>query len=102
MTVPINLEPNPYYEATKNLDGYEYLLTVRWNIYASKWVLDIKGKTNDVDVKGIALLPGKDLFKRYGYLELGELWVIDNSGANEDPNFDDIGTRFTVEYTPIS
>jgi len=99
--VLIGMTPNPYYTGTKVLDGNTYLLTVRWNTYNLKWYMDITGLTNTVDINGIALLPGFDLFEKYGYSELGSLNVVDNSGANEDPNFDDMGGRFTVEYTPL-
>ena len=70
-------------------------------ILASKWYLDIKGLSNSVDIKGIALLPGKDLLAPFGYGgQLGELWVVDNSSGTENPNYDDMGTRWTLEYTP--
>ena len=54
-----------------------------------------------MDVKGIAILPGKDLFAAFGEYQLGTLFLIDNQGANEAPNFDDICSRFTLEYTPL-
>jgi hypothetical protein len=102
MTVPINLRVRPYYRGTKTLDNNSYNLSIHWNVNTSKWYLDIVGITNDVSIKGMAILAGKNLLAPYGYYELGELWVIDNSGANEDPNYADIGVRFTLEYTPLT
>jgi len=99
-TIPFNLIPNPNYTGTKVLDGNNYSIRVRWNVHTEKWYMDLKGLNNSVDIRGMALLGGKDLLAPYGYLSLGELWLIDNSGANEDPNFADIGGRFTLEYTP--
>jgi hypothetical protein len=101
-TVNINVKVNPYYTGTKVLDGNTYKVTIRWNTTTEKWYVDIEGLTNDVDLKGIALVGGKDLLSPHGYGDiLGELWVVDNSGADEDPNYDDMGGRFTVEYTPL-
>lgn len=101
MTTTIKLKVNPYYSGTKELDGNVYKLKLRWNMHTEIWYLDLTGLTNDVDIKGIALLPGKDLLASHGYYQLGQLWVIDNQGANENPNYDDIGTRFTLEYTAV-
>jgi hypothetical protein len=56
---------------------------------------------NEVEINGIALLPGKDLFAPYGYYQLGQLWVIDNYQANENPDYIDFGSRWTLEYTPV-
>lgn len=100
MTVPVNVKVLPYYNGTKSLDGNTYRLSLHWNTYTEKWYLNIKGLNNTVEINGIAMLCGKDLLAQYGYYELGQLWVIDNSGANEDPNYLEFGTRWTVEYTP--
>ena len=97
----INVKTLPYYTGLKTLDGNRYRLRISWNLYTEKWYLQIEGLTNDVDIKGIALLCGKDLLAAHGYRELGELWVIDNSGANEDPDYDNFGSRWTLEYTSI-
>ena len=101
MTVPINVKNKPYYFGTKSLDGNQYKLSFHWNLNTSNWYMDIEGLNNTVDIKGIALLCGKNLFAQIGEYQLGELWVIDNSGANEDPDYDDFGSRWTLEYTPV-
>lgn len=101
MTVRINVRAKPYYNGTKVLDGNKYKMTFRWNTRTEKWYMDLKGLNNTVEINGIALICGKELVGRFGYYELGELWVIDNSGAGEDPNYADMGGRFTVEYTPL-
>jgi hypothetical protein len=100
-TIKIDVRQNPYYKGTKILDGVPYELRIHWNLTTEKWYLGIKGLTDDspVEINGIALLPGKDLFAKHGYEELGQLWVVDNSGANEKPNYDEFGSRWTLEYT---
>ena len=101
MTTPINLRVSPYYKGTKVLDGNAYLLSVHWNVNTEKWYLDIEGVTNNIRVKGIVLLAGKNLLQPHGKYQLGELWIVDNSGANQDPTYDGIGVRWTLEYTPV-
>lgn len=97
----INVKNKSYYSGTKVLDGNTYNLTFRWNVYTAKWYIDIDGVSNDISLSGIALLCGKNLLASHGHVELGQLWVVDNSGAGEDPTFDEMGGRFTVEYTPV-
>ena len=101
-TININVKVNPYYKGTKALDGNQYALRFHWNNTTEKWYMQIKGLNNDVDIKGIALLTGKDLLLPYGEYELGNLWVIDNSGSNTDPDYDNMGSQYTVEYTPTT
>jgi hypothetical protein len=99
--VKIKLYSRPVYEGTRVLDGASYVLKIKWNTYNSKWYLDLIGASNGVEIRGIALLGGKDLLKPYGYRNLlGELWIIDNSGRDEDPGFYQMGERWTLEYTP--
>jgi hypothetical protein len=99
--VNINVATNPYYVGYKTLDGNNYSLQFSWNLETEKWYLNLKGLSNDIEINGIAMLPGKDLLAPYGYRELGQLWVVDNSGANEDPNYDDFGSRWELQYTTI-
>ncbi len=102
MTIKINVRQNAYYDGTKSLDGNAYLLGFHWNLTTEKWYLNIKGQSNDVEINGLALVTGKDLLSSHGYSELGQLWVIDNSGSGEDPNFEEFGSRWTLEYTEIA
>jgi hypothetical protein len=97
----INLKKIPYYSGVKVLDDNKYRITIRWNINTENWYMDIDGLTNNVAIHGQAVLPGKDLLKKYAYAELGQMFVYDNSDASENPNFDEIGGRFTLEYTPL-
>lgn len=100
--VKINVRVKPYYWGKKSLDGNPYRFDFRWNTNQEKWYMDIKGLANDVDKKGIALLGGKDLFAPFGFVELGELWMIDNSGADGDPDYSGMGSQYTLEYVPLA
>lgn len=100
--IKIRVRPVPCYEGTKTLDGQIYKLKIWWSPLESLWIMDLYGVTNSVRILGAALLPGKDILGIYGYSDiLGELWVVDTSGADEDPNFEDMGTRWELQYTPI-
>ena len=106
-TVVINVvASNPYYRGFKSLDGYQYQLDFSWNTTTEKWYLNLKSLSTDIsiDIKGICLLPGKDLLLSHGYIELGELWVVDNQNtdAPENPNYTEFGSRWTLEYTPVA
>lgn len=92
----------PYFTGSKRLDGNTYRLTFRWNTTSEKWYLDITGVSNGVDIRGVALMAGKDLLHPHGYSELGQLWVIDGLDQDEDPKFESFGERHTLEYTPVA
>jgi hypothetical protein len=99
----IKLYSKPAYTGTKVLDGNPYTLRIRWNTHTQKWYLDLIGTSNNVEIDGIALLCGKDLLAPYGYRHLlGELRLVDNSGRDEDPGFEEMGSRWTLEYTSKS
>lgn len=100
--ITIRVAQSPYYTGTVTLDGYIYQLKISWNLETEKWYMNMEGLNNSVNIKGVALLPGKDLLAPYGLHQLGELWVVDNSGASEDPNYNDFGSRWTLEYTTLS
>ncbi len=101
--VRIKTLANYNYKGTKTLDGARYYLWIRWNENTGKFYMDLKGLNNDVDLTGLALLPGKNLLEPFGYDgQLGELWIIDHTHSDtpHNPEFDDMGTRWTLEYTP--
>jgi hypothetical protein len=102
MTVEIRTYPKAYYEGQKVLDGNTFKLLINWNTQTEKWYLSITGLTIDITIRGIALLPGRDLFAPFGYGEdLGQLWVIDGGNADENPNYAEMGSRWTLQYTPL-
>lgn len=98
----IKIRSKQNYQGVKSIEGFVYRFKFVWNTFASKWYMDILGLNNVVDIKGIALLPGRDLITLHGYSELGgQLWLYDNrAGPAENPTFADMGTRWTLEYIP--
>lgn len=103
MTVRIKTLPKPYYQGTKSLDGVPYIFKFYWNTTTEKWYMAMTSSSSGITIRGVALLVGKELIGRYGYTNLlGELYVIDNSGNDEDPTFEGMGDRWTLEYTPLT
>lgn len=92
---------NSYFEGTKVLDGNTYRLTFRWNTTSEKWYMDIVGISNSVDIRGIAVVCGRDLLRQHGYSDLGQIWVIDGQKMDEDPTFESLGARHTIQYYSV-
>lgn len=97
-------ERSPSFVGVKTLDGRQYRLFIRYARDNGIWYMDITSMSDPtVSIKGKALLPGKDLFRPHGYGHiLGELWVVDTSGANENPTYEGMGDRWRVQYHPLS
>jgi hypothetical protein len=93
----------PRYRFTINLDGYPYQFRVWWNNTIGAWYMSMLGLdiNSTVDLKGVRLAGGTDLLHGYAVLELGQMYVIDSEGYNEDPTFDGLGDRFKLYYVPI-
>jgi hypothetical protein len=48
------------------------------------------------------MVTGIDLLAPYGYaITFGRLEIIDNSEANEDPEYTGFGDRWTLEYSEL-
>lgn len=102
MSFTIKTLPLAEYEGTKSLDGNPYKLRIWWNVNTSKWYMDITSLVDeDVTIRGQALLPGVDLFAKYGWGHvLGEMFLEDTSGADEAPTFEGAGDRWVLTYYP--
>lgn len=92
----------PYKNFTKTLDKNSYKLTFRWNGTAAKWILNIKGLTNDVEVNGIALVTGINLLKPFAIKELGGLNIIDTFETNTDPTRYSLGNQHKIQYIVLA
>jgi len=98
-----------------DLDGNAYNIRIYYSAYddvikevvddgrEGKWYMDIsQGQSIDndelVNVKGIALVGGADLFEPYAYQALGSLFVIDTDNLSDDPDFENMGGRYKILY----
>lgn len=114
MSEPQVIPTSPYPEGkfSINLDGSVYDSRIYWLQYddqinevvgddnEGKWFMDLVGRNNEVNVKGMALVCGCDILEPYAYSELGSILVLDTQGLGADPNFEGMGSRFEVRYLP--
>lgn len=94
----IPLFKDPYYEYFTTLENASYKITVRWNTVDEAWYIDLEGITNGVLYRGLKLVGGVNILKPFAILELGEMWLVDLSEANQDPDFDGIGDVYKLLY----
>jgi len=88
------------------LDGAPYRFRVRYNERDLAWYADVLGLDNDVDFKGLKLVPGLDLLGPHAYAELGQMFIFDGEEIEAEPTFEGLGDRFRLyyiskEYGPI-
>lgn len=100
----IKLRPLAYYEGTKSLDGNPYKFRIYYNTYTSKWYFAMTSLVDaTVTIRGVALLPGVDFLAKFGHSDvLGSMYLVDTSGADEEPTFEGIGDRWELRYYPKS
>jgi len=97
--LPVNV---PYYEGYKVLDGYNYRISVKWNLIIKNWYLNISSISDPtIKINGIAMLPGRDLLRPYGYGHLlGALWIEDTAESGDNPTYEGMGDRWRLRYYP--
>ena len=87
-------------EAVVSLDGTDYTIRLLWNERASRWFMTIR------DADGSDLVTGFKVVADVPFavhmlpdgLYPGLLWVLDTTGAGEDPGLRDFGSRVVLMY----
>lgn len=77
----------PWYSYRTTLSKVRYTLGFRYNKRMDRWILNISDANGTPILLGIPLLINHVLTRQYTNLALppGALFVIDNSGANQQP-----------------
>lgn len=91
----------PHFAFTTELDGATWGFEFRWNHRAEQWIMTMLDGDGNVLVSGIRVfvnLPLLDRFRAYGTLPPGDIVALDESGANLDPGFADLGRRVMLYY----
>jgi len=84
--------PNPQ-TFSITLSGVQYRLTLKWNVTAQIWVLDIADIDNNLLVAGICVVTGTDLLEPFGYLNFnGQIFASTDTDPASPPNFENLGT----------
>ena len=82
------------------INGITYQLTVRWNIGAAVWVVDIADLNGNKILSGIPLVTGIDLLGQYQYLKFGaSLHAFTDGNVTAPPTYENLGILGHVYFT---
>lgn len=70
-----------------------YKLTVKWNVPAQAWVLDISTPSGTPILSGVPLITGADLLEQYEYLNFGgALYAQTDNAPDAVPTYTNLGS----------
>lgn len=80
------------------VDSQELFFDVRWNSRDSAWYLDIREDDDSVIALNVKLVLGAQIgrYTQHDFFNTHKILVVDTSGSDVDPGFDDLGTRVLV------
>ena len=89
-----------WYQETVTLDGVDFVLTCAWCERERRWYLDIATADGTVLRSGIKIVADRPLTQRMtdDLRPLGELWCLDWTGLDGDPDLRDLGARCALLY----
>ncbi|VXB25340.1 conserved hypothetical protein [Burkholderia sp. 8Y] len=88
--IPLSAKPQTF---SIPLGGVTYKMTLRWNVPAEAWMLDVADASGSAMVGSIPLVTGVDLLGQYAYLGFaGQLVVQTDNDPAAVPTFDNLGT----------
>lgn len=94
--IPLSAKPQTFSIA---LSGVTYKMTLRWNIPASVWMLDISDANGNLMIGSVPLVTGADLLAQYAYLGfVGKLVVQTDNDPDAVPTFENLGTTAHLYY----
>lgn len=88
------------YEFQIELDGVIYTLKFHFNSRAERWVMDIADFGGTELITGLFLLTNIDLNAQFVGEDIppGRFILIDETGAERNPGFDDLGNDIKLLY----
>lgn len=105
VTIPlVNITNLAFFSVQALLDGVTYTLSIRWNVRASGWFMDVLNEAGDtVLVAGIRLVGGAALsFERTGRPYPGCFGMYDTSNSGLDADFSNLGSVVLLQYFEAS
>lgn len=101
MVTEITLSSKPNQTYSVSVSGTNrnvtFNITQSYNEIAGYWMIGIYDQANNPIVLNIPLLPGYDLLGQYGYLNIGELYLINYGDQTiEVPNDTNIENNFKL------
>lgn len=96
----IPLEAHPDFTQQCDLNGVTYSFRFRWSARGACWHMDLSTVDGVSVVSSVRLVNGFPLLRRVvgALAPRGELYMVDTTGRDEDPNFPEFGTRFGLFY----
>lgn len=86
----IPLTNSPAQEFSIEIDGVVYQCRAYYNTRQAIWLLDINDE-NDVDIKGIGLVGGADVFRQHS-IPIRNAYVVNIEGSFNDATVDNLGS----------
>ena len=106
----IPLQESAEYLMRIDLEGIPNRLRVYWNEFsdaikpsydtAGFWAMDLSNEL--FTINGIKLVGGTELMLPYSQVNFGGFYLYDMANENLDPEFVGIGTRWQLNYIPLS
>jgi hypothetical protein len=89
-----------HWEQLTVLDDREFRISFEWSEREEKWYLSIADQDGDILAAGLPLVEAVDILRRETdpRLPQGVLSLIDNTGAREEADRDQLGTRWVLTY----
>ncbi len=89
-----------HYQFRVDLDGVTYILVMRFNKRADRWIMDIMTGGEEMIVAGVPLLLGTSLLARYAddRLPQGDLFVANMESDYEECGRDQLGANVLLLY----
>lgn len=87
--IPLTATPQSF---SITLGGTQYNVTLKWNVSAGVWVIDLADVDGNPVLCGVPLVTGVDLLEPYGYLNFGgQLFALTDNAPDTPPSFTDLG-----------
>ncbi len=94
----------PCYRFGITIEGAQYLFDLTWNDRDAAWYLDVRNVDESAIVVGIRIVLGTFLGRlcQAAPFTTGVLVAIDTSNQSKEATLDDLGTRVSLRYFPLS
>jgi len=111
-TIPVSNYPDQRFRIT--LEGITLSARVWWSQFdgitkdlvgdgiEGQWYWDMVSTDGAIELYGMALVAGCDMFEPYAFVGLGGLWLLDDEGKSRDPELSQMGVTHSLVYVPVA
>jgi hypothetical protein len=101
-TIPIRNDLDNY-QVQLTLDSIVFTFVFIYNYREEAWFLELQDE-DGVDIFSAKLVLGVSLLRNCNSSSrpLGELWLYDSSGKNEEPSLTNFGKTVFMQYTEVN